>query len=126
MAITVAGFLAARIAVMFVRPYFRPPQEARYPLFAESFPGRFADLWQLSTKVYSADGQLLGDGFIMCGPQPGPEDRLCAGYQPGDHNLTRYHPASEFWTFQLIETGIFVAAAALLLVLAYRRLRRIA
>jgi hypothetical protein len=51
-------------------------------------------------------------------------DRGCAGFQPGDYNLTRFHPASEYWTFQLIETGIFVVAAALLIVFAFRRLRR--
>jgi hypothetical protein len=127
MAITVAGFLAARVAVEVVRPYFRPAQEARFPLFAESHPGRFADQWLLSSDVYSADGQRLGNGFIVCGPPSATDgSRGCAGYQPGDYNLNRFHPGSEYWTFQLIETGIFVAAAALLLLFAFRRLRRMA
>jgi hypothetical protein len=128
MAITVAGFVGARVAVMVARPHFQPAQEVRFPLFAESHPGRFADLWQLSTDVYSADGQNLGRGFIMCPPDAAAAaadgDRGCAGFQPGDYNLTRFHPASDYWTFQLIETGIFVALAALLVVFTYRRLRR--
>jgi hypothetical protein len=127
MAVTVAGFIGARAAVMVARPHFQPAEEARFPLFADSHPGRFVDMWQLSTGVYSPDGQYLGTGFIMCPPgaEPGAElDRGCAGYQPGDYNLTRFHPASDFWTFQLIETGIFVTIAALLLVLTFRRLRR--
>jgi hypothetical protein len=108
---------------------WRPPDwasEARFPLFAESHPGRFADQWFLSSGVYSADGVHLGDGFIICGPEPEdpPVRDGCAGFQPGDYNLTRFHPAGEFWTFQLIETGLFVAAAALLLVFAFRRLPR--
>ena len=125
MAVTVAGFIGARAAVMVARPHFQPAEEARFPLFAESHPGRFVDMWQLSTRVYSADGQDLGSGFIMCPPAAEAElDRGCAGYQPGDYNLTRFHPASDYWTFQLIETGIFLAAAALLIVFALRRLRR--
>ena len=65
--------------------------------------------------------------YIVCGP-PSAADlgRGCAGYRPGDYNLNRFHPGSEYWTFQLIETGIFVAASALLLLLAFRCLRRMA
>ena len=127
MAVTVAGFIGARVAVMVARPHFQPAEEARFPLFAESHPGRFVDMWQLSTRVYSSDGQDLGAGFIMCPPAAADAelDRGCAGYQPGDYNLTRFHPASDYWTFQLIETGIFLAAAALLIVVAFRRLRRV-
>ncbi len=68
MAVTVAGFIGARAAVMMARPHFQPAQEVRYPLFADSHPGRFADMWQLSTDVYSSDGQYLDRGFIMCAP----------------------------------------------------------
>ncbi|HEY6417282.1 MAG TPA: ABC transporter permease subunit, partial [Acidimicrobiales bacterium] len=100
MAITVAGFLAARVAVEVVRPYFRPAREARFPLFAESHPGQFFDQWLLSSHVYTADGQRLGNGFIVCGPpSAADESRACAGYQPGDYNLNRFHPGSEYWTF---------------------------
>jgi hypothetical protein len=124
MAVTLAGFIGARAAVMMARPHFQPPQEVRYPLFADSHPGRFADMWQLSTGVYSPDGRYLDRGFIMCAPVTEP-DRGCPGFQPGDYNLTKFHPASEYWTFQLIETGIFVAAAALLIMFTFSRLRRI-
>ena len=46
--------------------------------------------------------------------------------QPGAYNWQLYHPADRFWLFQGIETGIFVALAAVLLYLAVRRIRRIA
>jgi hypothetical protein len=85
------------------------------------------DQWLLSSHVYSADGQRLGNGFIVCGPlSAADQSRGCAGYQPGDFNLNKFHPGSEYWTFQLIETGIFVVAAALLLLLAFRCLLRMA
>ena len=125
MAVTVAGFIGARAAVMVARPHFQPAEEARFPLFAENHPGRFIGIWQLSTGVYTSDGQYLDRGFIMCAPAAEAElDRGCAGYQPGDYNLTKFHPASDYWTFQLIETGIFLAAAALLIAFAFHRLRR--
>jgi hypothetical protein len=38
----------------------------------------------------------------------------------------RYQPGNRFWTFQGIETGIFLVLTALLLYLAIRRIRRIA
>lgn len=44
----------------------------------------------------------------------------------GAYNWVEYQPGSRFWLFQGIETGIFVALAALLLYLAVRRVRRIA
>lgn len=40
-------------------------------------------------------------------------------------NSMRYQPASRFWEFQGIETGIFLALTALLIYLALRRIRRI-
>jgi hypothetical protein len=48
------------------------------------------------------------------------------GLGPGAYNWQLYQPGSRFWLFQGIETGIFVALAALLLYLAIRRIGRIA
>ena len=127
MGVTLAGFITARVAVAFLRPSFLPVQERRIPVFADSFPGRLRDdEFLLSTGVYNSDGVFFSDRFEWCGP-PGQTDPIgvCAGYDVGTFNLQTFHPASEFWTFQLIETGIFVAAGALLLLLALRQLRRI-
>jgi hypothetical protein len=66
----------------------------------------------------------------MCPPgAPGPGGGACGadlGVGPGAYNWQLYQPADRFWLFQGIETGIFVALAALLLYLAIRRIRRIA
>lgn len=126
MAVTLAGFIAARVTVEILRASFLPVQERRIPVFSESFPGRLGDDdFLLSSGIYNSDGVFFGDSFEWCGP-PGQTDPVgvCAGYDIGTYNLQTFHPASEFWTFQLIETGIFVAAAALLLLLALRHLRR--
>jgi hypothetical protein len=48
------------------------------------------------------------------------------GVGPGSYNWQLYQPAVRFWAFQGIETGIFVALAAVLMYLAIRRIRRIA
>ncbi len=122
MGVTLAGFITARVAVAFLRPYFLPVQERRIPVFSDTFPGRLRDdEFLLSSGIYNSDGVFFGDSFEWCGP-PGQTDPVgvCAGYDIGTFNLQTFHPASELWTFQLIETGIFVAAAALLLLLALR------
>ncbi|MER5705161.1 hypothetical protein ABT023_24905 [Micromonospora sp. NPDC002296] len=48
------------------------------------------------------------------------------GITSGAYNWQLYQPGTRFWLFQAIETGIFVAVAALLLHLAVRRIRRVA
>jgi hypothetical protein len=45
-------------------------------------------------------------------------------HDQGFHRWVSYHPADRFWTFQFIETGIFVALAAILLILVIWRVKR--
>ena len=35
-----------------------------------------------------------------------------------------YHPADRFWTFQLVEAGLFIAVAAVLIGVVVWRVRR--
>lgn len=48
------------------------------------------------------------------------------GLGPGSHNWQLYQPGDRFWAFQGIETGVFLALAAVLVFLALRRIRHIA
>jgi hypothetical protein len=87
--------------------------------------------WILSSGVRDAAGKMvMPDAQVMCPPgAPGPGGVACGadlGIGPGAYNWQLYQPGSRFWAFQYIETGIFVALAALLLYLAIRRIRRIA
>jgi hypothetical protein len=127
MAVVLAGFIIVRVTVEILRPSFLPVQERRVQVFSDTFPGRVGDdEFLLSSGIYNSDGVFFGESFQWCGP-PGQADPMgvCAGYDVGTYNLQIFHPASEFWTFQLIETGIFVAGAVLLLLVALRHLRRI-
>lgn len=96
--------------------------------------------WIISQHTLTADGMQLGTGggldLSRVGDRcpdlrVGPDDPLpgrdavdrCLD-QLGLHQITRYHPASRFWTFQLIESGILVALAAIAVVVAMRLLPR--
>src|SRR5205814_4089283 len=86
--------------------------------------------WILESGVRDASGKLVAaNAEIACpavpqGPGAGCGSEL--GLGPGAYDWQLYQPASRFWLFQYIETGIFVALAALLLYVAVRRIRRIA
>jgi hypothetical protein len=88
--------------------------------------------WVLSKGIRDAAGTLVmpgARGETQIGP--GPSDARCTSdalatcptpYGPGAYNWELYQPASRFWLFQSIETGIYVALGAFLLYLAIRRI----
>jgi hypothetical protein len=133
MAGTLAGFLGLRVALAaLVRPRYLPARELTYPVHGSTGePARGSGDWVLSSGVRDAAGKLVApNAQVVCPPgATGPGGRACGadlGLGPGAYNWQLYQPESRFWLFQGIETGIFVALAALLLVLAVRRIRRIA
>jgi len=96
-------------------------------------PGAF---WQLSTGVLAPNGQPVpqSSGMVLIGSQLFniPVSRLpqsCAAPANGASSIApscraaldsyrgfiTYQPASRFWAFQGIETGVFVLLAAILL-----------
>ena len=110
MATTVVGFLATRLVVMLAaRPNYLPTETVS----ARLDPAR-AEQWNL----------LHGDWILSRQDPPG-----CAkGATDCVDTLTmQIHPAHQFWTFQAIETAIFVALAlCLVLATIYWIRRRIA
>ncbi|GAB3802386.1 transporter [Micromonospora zhanjiangensis] len=133
MAVTLLGFVAVRLALTtLVRPHYLPPRTFTAPVVDPTGghgPPRGA--WELAAGVRNADGRMVApDSWVACPPGgKGPEGRACGadlGLDPGAYNWMQYQPADRFWPFQYIETGIFVALAALLLYFAVRRIRRIA
>jgi hypothetical protein len=121
LALTAGAFIAARIVVLFwARERFLSPVRDTEPVIA----GRelsSKDGWILSENLYDANGNLLSSGQSSCLP----EDAACIDkFSPGTYNVVEYHPLDRFWTFQLIESGIFAGAALLLFVLAVYRIRR--
>jgi hypothetical protein len=125
MAVTLTGFLGLRIALTILgRPRYLPARTLTFPTHGVSpqLNPALGD-WVVSMNVRDATGKVvMSNAQIGCPPQ----DTTCGGLGAGTYNWEAYQPGSRFWLFQGIETGIFVALAALLLYLAIRRIRRIA
>ncbi|MGN9890159.1 transporter [Micromonospora sp. L31] len=132
MGITLAGFIGVRAAVaVLARPHYQPARTLTFPIEGVTEAAMRRGDWILSEGIRNPDGTMMAeDTRIMCPPGAAEaKGRACGeelGLQPGAYNWQLYQPADRFWLFQGIETGIFVALAALLLYLAVRRLRRIA
>ncbi len=142
MAVTLAGFIAVRVAVTL---WLRPHYLSAVTVFSKvtggfTPPGAF---WQIAQGVVGPNGQAIAqpnntpyfDGVpqtslpASCGPlfSSGPANPTasCARALSQFRGFLTYQPADRFWTFQGIETGIFVAlAAALIAVTAVVLLRR--
>ncbi|PYC76065.1 transporter [Micromonospora arborensis] len=132
MGITLAGFIGVRAAVeILARPHYQPARTQTFPIEGDGIPELSRGDWVLSMGIRNADGTMVAENArIQCPPGgKGPDGRACGselGLDPGAYNWQLYQPADRFWLFQWIETGIFVALAALLLYFAIRRVRRIA
>lgn len=134
MGVTLAGFVGLRIALTtLARPHYLPAKTLTYPIQGTALqPNPTLSDWIMSFGVRDASGKLVAaNAQIACPPGatgPGGVGTCGAdlGLGPGAYNWQLYQPGDRFWLFQGIETGIFVALAALLLYLAIRRIRRIA
>ena len=130
MAVTLGGFIAARVAVtLWLRPHYISAVTVARNLPAQIQPT--GSYWLLSQGTRNPAGQL------MAAPQNQPAafgvdvsslPKACAGLAnstdvisscraalTGFRSVVTYQPASRFWTFQGIETGVFVVLAAILL-----------
>jgi hypothetical protein len=125
MSLTLVAFVATRFAVLeFLRPHFLPPLH-RSVVATES--GRRAGEWVLSDVLVDAGGQQITamreDLAIVHAQQ--------AGIDPHEYLVTlgwrrtiAYQPPGRFWTFQLLEAGLFVLLAALVFSVAVWYVRR--
>jgi hypothetical protein len=140
-AVTLAGFIAARAVItLLLRPHYMSAVTAFYNVLSGYTPK--GSYWQLSQGILGPNGQPV--------PQPNdvpyvfgiPQTSLPASCAPLIHSASNptpacaqalsgfrgfltYQPADRYWTFQGIETGIFlVLTAALIAVTAFLVLRR--
>ena len=125
MAVTLAGFVGLRVAVtMLARPRYLPAETLSYPVQADVPQANpYSGDWIQSQQIRDAAGNVVLDN-AQAALHPG--RRTSCGPGAGAYNWLLYQPADRYWLFQGIETAIFVALAALLLLLAVRRIRRIA
>jgi hypothetical protein len=125
------AFIACRLPFMiFALPHLMTPVTAQVNPGDAPHPQD----WYLSTYWVDGTGHRLSDSQFqsLCpvvpaiGP-PGNKDALrdCIT-RNGLVQFETFHPASRFWSFQLIETGIYLAAAfALIGFAAWYLLRRV-
>jgi hypothetical protein len=126
-ATTVAGFVVVRLAIeLWARPHY---ETAVTVLAAGKGKGAPAGSWLFSTDLVY-DGQVVTGriGPIQvpnCARMPTREQMNACLAQSGYHLRSTFQPANRYWTFQWIETGMFVGISAVLVALAvYLVLRR--
>lgn len=98
---------------------------ARRALFVQTAPPRIPGAWILSTQLTTPDGRPVSavPYSVACGPNaPG---NSCQAYIESLHlrQAVSYQPASRYWDFQWIETGIYLALALILAGLCFLRIR---
>ena len=131
MAITLVGFMAARLLVqLLARPRFVAPLRRTFPVLGDMAPNELTGDWLLRAGVYDATGSRLRGGVFgnfsvaVCGAPPTTVNQCVTEFGQGAYNLQLFHPADRYWLFQGIETALFVALAALLLLAAVHWVRR--
>jgi ABC-2 family transporter protein len=126
MALTVAAFVVTRLGVgLIARPHFVAPLHRRVPVVGGEDPSGHGS-YVIGSDLYDAAGRhLTHDSLTLCTPGDAScADKFGSGPLHGAYNLVVYQPDSRFWTFQAIETALFLAFAALLVAVAVRRIRR--
>jgi hypothetical protein len=125
MSVTLLVFAATRLGVLtFIRPHFLAPL---HRTVVASDSGRRVGEWVLSDTLVDATGQQITAGredlAILHAQQ--------AGIDPHEYLVTlgwkrtiSYQPDSRFWTFQMLEAGIFVVLAVLVVAAAVWFVRR--
>ena len=123
MAVTVAGFAAARFGIQAVRGHVLPPLLAVHPLvnasggYSIGSPQVDPRNWVIDSSVIDRGGHQVSDNAILqtCGPAGAPRAvahcLTAHGYQQRD----TYQPLTRYWPLQGIEFGIYTAATLVLL-----------
>lgn len=144
--LTLAGFIAIRSVIyILVRPHFLTAVTSYFPIGSGFSPAGSG--WQLASGFVGASGQPIStpqstSGQVISGPGvsipvsslPAP-CQAAAGNGPftratyhavvscaqahGIRGYVTYQPASRYWAFQGIETGIFVLLAAVLIAVTF-------
>jgi hypothetical protein len=145
MGVTLTGFAAVRVLIeTLARPRYLSPLTASMPITSSEQINDASGAWVYGNSITNGAGKVvLPNSTVRCGsPHTGgdiassgavinPTDPCnggltARGLGPGPFsNSMQYQPASRFWEFQGIETGIFFALTAILLYLAIRRIRGI-
>jgi hypothetical protein len=140
-AVTLGGFIALRLVIAdFVRQHYMATVTTYYNVTGSFTPPGAA--WVLSQGAVSKTGQVVPAGWgslfaalpascqkllpLVPGPKSGsPLTAVFSCMQAhGWRGFATYQPASRYWPFQGIETGIYVLLAAALMAVTFVILRR--
>jgi hypothetical protein len=137
LAVTLAGFVGIReLFALWLRLHYMTPVTVYYKLTASPPPN--GSYLSVSQGIVGANGKLpaggLGDYYLNGLQVPVAGQKCVTGTSiqgatsclaaHGYRGYLAYQPASRFWAFQGIETGIFVVLAAVLLGVTFWVLRR--
>jgi hypothetical protein len=128
MAITFAVYVPLRLWVQSLRAHFATPLQITYQAFGTSPRAGLGD-WIIQSRILNGAGRTVSDQTVLStcgvGPSTPKPDVLGCLAAHGYHQLDIYQPASRFWTFQGIESAIFLGlTVALLAVAVYWTTRR--
>jgi hypothetical protein len=100
---------------LFLRPTFEPPDSMTWPI-ARSWPVTVSNRdWTIAQGYLDVHGNLT-NGIRCASPNQTPQQCPKAGKY---RNQMVYQPANRYWTFQWIETGIYLAFSALAVGLSF-------
>jgi hypothetical protein len=118
LAVTVFGFAGLRLAVgIYLRPHYGSAVTRSLSGNTEVPSGS----WTLSRAFVDGAGHEVAGRLQLpdaCQSAVGPGGVKTCLSDAGFHDLIRFHPPSQYWQFQWIEAGLFVALAALLVTFA--------
>jgi hypothetical protein len=137
LAVTLAGFTGLRLlTALWLRLHYMTPVTVYYKLTAAAFTPAGSYLG-ISQGWAGPNGQppVAGPGNYAFNGEPVPAvcEKFMLGANPnplpclaahGYRGYVTYQPASRFWAFQGIETGVFVVLAAILLAVTFWVLNR--
>lgn len=125
MTATLVAFGATRFLVLeFLRPRFLPPL---HRIVAATDTGRQVGDWVLSDTLVDGGGRQITAGredIAVLHAQQARIDPHAYIAALGWKRVITYQPAGRFWTFQLLEAGLFVALAAAVVAVAVWLVRR--
>lgn len=137
LAVTLAGFTGLRaLTALWLRPHYMTPVTVYYKLTAPFTPagsslgisqgiiGPNGQTAVLSDGVPSYDGVPIPAACLHAAATPNPQAPLPCLAAHGYRGFVTYQPASRFWAFQGIESGIFVMLAAVLIAVTFWVLKR--
>ena len=141
LAVTLAGFAALRaLTALWLRPHYKIPVAVYYKLTAPFTPA--GSYLGVSQGILGPNGKppAPSPGALAVGLNGVPVPAACQQFMGktsanldaalscmsahGYRGYVTYQPASRFWAFQGIETGIFVVLAAVLLGVTFWVLKR--